>query len=122
MPARKRAASAPPTERPGSSDDATPPQPVETTLAGEMEELPAGKAYESADEDDAPARVLEDEELVGHEDRAPATDADGSSAARSAASDSPTRAQQVSTLALRGPRRSRRRRSARRVTMPSGSR
>ena len=50
-PSRKRASSAPPRGRPEPNDAPAPPQPVETTLVGEMEELPAGKCYESADEE-----------------------------------------------------------------------
>lgn len=74
---KKRANSAPP-QRPGEAGtSADPPPPAAAagepaTLDGELVELPAGKAYESCDEDDGPTGdVLEDEELVGVDERCP---------------------------------------------------
>jgi hypothetical protein len=96
MPSKKRSSSAPPRDRPtapstpGAADAAL-------TLDGELEPLPLGRGYESADEDDGPAMVLEDADLIGHAERAAAIDADGSPAARTTVSDSPTRAREVAT-------------------------
>ena len=54
------------------------------TLAGELEKLPASKAYESADEDDGPTGdVLEGAELLGVADHCPRQDPDTQQAAAS---------------------------------------
>ena len=96
-PAAKRAASAPP-ERPTTAANEPPPvaQPQgaaeETNLAGPLEELPAGKAYESADDEDGPAAVLEGEELVAVPEVLPALTGDAQDKRQS-----PTRAQNVAT-------------------------
>ena len=94
-PARKRSASAPPARPEAAAAAAAAPPPASTdepaTLEGTLVELPAGKVYESADEDDGPSAVLEDEQLVGVEEHAPvATTA-------AATTGSPTRAQNVMT-------------------------
>jgi hypothetical protein len=84
---------------PGPSDLGVDDQPLET--------LPDGKAYDSCDEDDAPARVLEDEALVAlandKEPTAEKSTADGGSPAKQPATAgaqdkaSPTRAKSVLT-------------------------
>ena len=95
--APKRSKSAP-KERPSTSKEPSSSPPVlEILEADELEALPAGKGYESCDEDDAPPEVVEDAGLIGMADRAPnGLDEDTVATARTVA-DSPTRSKEVST-------------------------
>lgn len=99
MPPKRRARSAP-KERPSTSDAAPTPwtPPTQPDIAvDELEPLPPGYSYESADEDDAPPEVVEDAELIGMADRAPNAVEEGSEKAARTVGDSPTRSKEVST-------------------------
>ena len=102
-PKRKGRAATPPPQRPAAQEQA---QRDDETTAGMLEELPAGKGYESAAEDedgnyvDGPAQVLEDEELIGLAERLPGNETDGS-AQRTDVADSPRRSGEVATGADR---------------------
>ena len=80
-PPRKRAARAPP-QRPDQPDAtaAQQEQPASggspATLEGELVQLPDGKHYDSLDENDGPTgEILEDEQLIGVDDKCPADSA-----------------------------------------------
>jgi hypothetical protein len=90
---RGRSASAPHTRPPAPAEPAISQLPL--VLDGELYPLPDGKDYQSADELDGPAHVLEEEELVGLEPRAPIQSPEGAPAAQRQAS--PTRSQFVAT-------------------------
>ena len=93
---KKRSSSAPP-QRPGDAGSSSDPpdQPVAggepAILEGDLMELPAGKSYDSCNENDGPTGdVLEEEELVGVEEHC-------TSAAEQPRTGSPTRASTVAT-------------------------
>ena len=104
MPPRKRSASAPP-QRPEGDAPAPARSPATTqTLDGELLELRNGKGYDSADEEDGPGQVLEGEELIGVDEKAPAAEptppaqpARPADAPPSPARPSPLRSQAVAT-------------------------
>ena len=75
---RGRSASAPHTRPPAPAEPAISQLPL--VLDGELYPLPDGKDYQSADELDGPAHVLEEEELVGLEPRAPIQSPEGAPA------------------------------------------
>ena len=94
---RARSASAPPPGARGAADAEQPGRAAEPgraaadiaecELDGPLAPLPNGKGYDSEDDNDGPAHVVEDEELVGVGDQERVHDPDATQAAR----DSPVR-------------------------------